>query len=183
MAEVVPEVSAFGFVESDELCGLRCRRSGQLPEFAGGTLADFGTAFYTHAKVPRIRRNFSLKRGGGRFRRILFSFKKELYEMRANEINRSGADWRPFDKCAESESVFMIAKRDDEAAAGWRCGKRAEVEARDNRERAERADKQFVEVVAGDVFDDASAALAEAAGAIHKFRADEEVAGGAVRMA
>ncbi len=40
-----------------------------------------------------------------------------------------------------------------------------------------------MEVVAGDVFDDTAAALAELACAVDEFGADEEVAGGAVKLA
>ncbi len=40
-----------------------------------------------------------------------------------------------------------------------------------------------MEVVAGDVFDYAPAALAEIGGAVDEFGADQEVAGGTVRLA
>ena len=57
-----------------------------------------------------------------------------------------------------------------------------EVEARNDGECAERADEELVEVVAGDVFDDAAAALGESAGAGDEFGADQEVARGAVKL-
>lgn len=182
MAEVVPEVRGFGFVEGNELCGLRSRRCSELSKFAGGTLADFGSAFYAHTEVPGIRWEFCLKCGGRRFGRILYGFKEELHERRADEIDGGRANGRALDKVAERESVFVIGKRDDEAATGRRGGKRAEVETSDDCQSAERADEKFVKVVASDVFDDSSTAFAEAAGAIHKFGADEEVARGAVGM-
>ena len=40
-----------------------------------------------------------------------------------------------------------------------------------------------MEVVAGDIFDDAAAALAKAASTVYKFGANEEVTCGTVRMA
>jgi len=183
LTDVVPEVGAFGFVENDELCVLCLGRCGETIQFAGGALADFRSAFDTDTKMPGIREEFSLKRGGGRFGGIFFGFEEKLHELRAEEIDRSWAKRRAFDEVVESESVFVGVKRDDEAAARWRRRKSAEVESRDNRERAERADEEFVEVIAGDIFNDAAAAFAEAARAVHKFRADEEVARGAVRMA
>jgi hypothetical protein len=183
LTDVVPEVGAFGVVENDELCVLGLGRCGETIQFAGGALADFGSAFDADAEMPGIRGEFSLKRGGGRFGGIFLGFEEELHELRADEIDRSGAKRRAFDESVESESVFVGAKRDDEAAARWRRRKSAEVESRDNRESAARADEEFVEVVAGDVLDDAATTFAKAARAIHKFRADEEVARGAVRMA
>lgn len=182
LTDVVPKVGAFGFVESDELCVLVLGRCGETIQFAGGALADFGSAFDTHAKMPGIREEFSLKRGGGRFGSVFFGFEEKLHELRADEIDGSGAKRRGFDELVESESVFVVAERDDEAAARWQRRKGAEVESGDNRESAERADEKFVEVIAGDVFDHAASAFAEAARAIHEFRADEEVARGAVRM-
>jgi len=88
------------------------------------------------------------------------------------------------DRAAESERSFGARERGDEAAAaGDRSRKRAEVEAGDDGEGAEGADEKLVEVVAGDIFDDAAAALAEFAGAVDEFRADEEIARGAVELA
>ena len=183
MAEVVPEVGAFGVVEGNELCGLRRASSSKLSKFAGGTVADFGSAFDAHAEVPGIHWEFSLEGSGWRFGRILFGFEEELHEMRTDEIDRSSTNWRVLDNLVESESVFRGAERDSEAAARSRGRKRAEVEPSDDGESAEGADEKFVKIIAGDIFDHAAAAFAEAAGAIYKFGADEEVARGAVRMA
>lgn len=105
-----------------------------------------------------------------------------MHELRADEINRGSANWRALGEGTESESVFVSAKGDDKATAGRRCWKSAKVEASDDSESAERADEKFVQIIAGDVFDDAAATLAEAACAIHKLGADEEIAHGAVRM-
>ena len=179
----MPEVGAFGFVESNELRGLRREGSGKRGEFARSTLADFGSAFCADAKVPGIRWEFSLKRGGGGLGGILFGFEKKMHQLRADEIDGGSAKWRAFDKIAENESIFVGAKRNDEAAAPRRFRKSAEVEASDDRESTKRADEKLVKVVAGDVFDDAATAFAEAAGAVNKIGADEEVARGAVRMA
>ena len=159
LADVVPEVCTFGFDESDELRGLCCRGSGDLSKFTGGALTHFRNAFDADAKVPGICGEFSLKRGGGRFGRTLFGFEEELHELRAEEISRSGANRRAFEEVAESESVFVDTKREDEGATCRRGGKSAEVEARYNGESPERADKKFVKVVAGDIFYNASAAF------------------------
>src|SRR5215467_4378001 len=179
----MPKVCTFGLVESEELQGLCYARSGQLCKLAGGAFTDLGNAFNAHTKVPGILGKFSLKRGGRRFGRALFGFEENFHELGADEIDRGGANGRSFDEIAESEGMLVGLKRDNEAAAGGRCWKRAEVEASDGGKSAEGADEQLVEVVAGDVFDDAAAAFAKAACAVNKLRAYEEVAGGAVRMA
>lgn len=132
MADVMPEVGAFGFVEGDELGVFGVGRCGEAIEFSGGALADFESAFDAHAKVPGIRGEFSQEGGGGRLVSILFGFEKELHEVGADQINGSRAKCRGFDKLAKSDSVFVIVKRDDKASARGRCGKSAEVEARDN---------------------------------------------------
>ena len=183
MPEVVPKVGTFRFVESKEMGGLRCGGSDELGEFARGALTNLGNAFYTHAEVPEISRESSLKRGGRRFGRIFFGFKQELHEPWADKINRRSPNGRALNEVTESKSVFVGAKGNDEAAAGG-CGrKRPEAQASDDRKSSERADEKFVKVVAGNVFNDASATLAETARTIHKFGANEEVAGGTVRMA
>jgi len=158
-------------------------RRDETIEFARGALANFRSAFDADAEAPSIRGGFFLKRGRRRLGSIFFGFEEELHELRADEIYGCGAKGCGLDKFAKRESVFRGVKRDDEAVARWRGRKSAEVEASDDRESAESADEKFVEVVAGDVFDDAATAFAEAACAVHKFRADEEVAGGSVRMA
>ena len=124
-----------------------------------------------------------MKRGGGWVGRVLFGFQEKFHELRAYEVDRRGTKRRAFDKAVESEGVFVGAEREDEAAASGRGRKRTEVESRDDSERAERADEKFMKVVAGDIFDDAAAALAEPACAIHKFGADEKITRGAVGMA
>jgi hypothetical protein len=64
------------------------------------------------------------------------------------------------DGSAKSERAFGVGEGCDEAAAACeRSRKGAEVEASDDRECAERADEELVKVVAGDVLDDAAAAL------------------------
>src|SRR5437667_5508269 len=75
------------------------------------------------------------------------------------------------------------ARREEAAAACERSRKCAKVEASDDRERAERADEEFVEVVAGDVLDDAASALGDGAVAGDEFGADQEIAGSAVELA
>lgn len=158
-------------------------RFDETVEFAGGAFTNFGSAFDADAEVPGIRGEFSLKRGGRRLRTIFFGFEEELHELRADEIYGYGAKGCGLNKFAESKSIFVGAKRDDEAEARWRGRKSTEVEASDDRESAERTDEKFVEVVAGDVFNDAATAFAEAAGAVHKFRADKKIARGAIGMA
>lgn len=132
MAEVVPEVGASGFVESDELPVFGLGRCDETIEFARDSLADFCSAFYADAEVPGIRREFSLKRDGGRFWSIFFGFEEELHELGTNQIHRSRAKRGRFDKFAECKSVFVGAKRDDEAPASRRCRKSAEIEAGDD---------------------------------------------------
>src|SRR5690242_7903872 len=88
-----------------------------------------------------------------------------------------------FDKFAERESFLRRAKRHDETTARGRCWKSAEVKPRDDGESAEGADEKFVKVVAGDVLDHSATALAEAAGAVHEFSANKEVARRAIGMA
>jgi len=183
LTQIVPEVGAFGFVESDELGEFCVRDSSYTSKFARGALADFGIAFHADAKMARIGGKFSLERRGGNFGRIVFSFEEELHQLWAHEINRGGAKRRAFDEVDESERVVWRSKGKDEATARGRSRKSAEVEARDDRERAQRADKELVKVVPGDVLDDAAAAFAEAAGAVDEFCANQEVARGAVRMA
>ncbi len=64
------------------------------------------------------------------------------------------------DGSVKNERTFGVGEGCDEATTACeRSRKRAKVEARDDREGAERADEELVEVVAGDVFDDAAAAL------------------------
>ncbi len=62
-------------------------------------------------------------------------------------------------------------------------GKGAEVEAVITARVPSEPIEEFVEVVAGDVFHDAAAALHERAGAVDEFGAEEEVARGAVGLA
>src|SRR5437867_3814048 len=79
--------------------------------------------------------------------------------------------------------AFRVRKRCNEAAAaGDGSRKGTEVKTGDDRQRAERTDEEFVQVVAGYVFHDAAAGLAEMAGAVDEFGADEEIAGGAVEL-
>lgn len=181
LTEVMPEVGAFGFVESEELRVFGLGRCGEAIEFEGGAFADFGRTFDTDAKMPGIRGEPFLKRGCRKFGRFFFGLDNP-HKLRADEIDRGGANWRFFDEFVESESVFVAAKREDEAVAHLRRGKRAEIEPRDDREGAERSDEKLVEIVAGDIFDDAAAAFAEVPSAVHKLRADEEVAGSAIGM-
>lgn len=67
LAEVMPEVGAFGFAESGELRVIAVGRRSEAVKFPGGALADFGSAFHAHAKVPEIGEELSLKCGGWRF--------------------------------------------------------------------------------------------------------------------
>lgn len=92
LAEIVPEVGGLGLVESYELRGLRCGRSGELGEFAGSAVADFGDAFYADAEVPGICREFSLQWRGRRLRGIFTGFEEELHELSADKIAGGRAD-------------------------------------------------------------------------------------------
>src|SRR4029077_19901823 len=87
------------------------------------------------------------------------------------------------DHFLKKERVFGSPERSDKAAARRGGRKRVEVRARDDGESAERTDQEFVQVVAGDVLHHAAATLAEFAGTIDEFSADEEVARSAVGMA
>ena len=86
LTQIVPEVGAFGFVESDELGEFCVRDSSHTSKFARGALADFGIAFHADAKMARIGGKFPLERRGGNFGRIVFSF--EL--TRSTEAGRRG---------------------------------------------------------------------------------------------
>ncbi len=109
---------------------------------------------------------------------------KNLGKTWADDIESQRGEWRLSDGSAKSKRAFSIEERGDEAAAACERGrKRAKVEASDDREGAERADEEFVEVVAGDVLDDAAAALGDGAGAGDEFGADQEIAGSAVELA
>ena len=179
----MPQVSAFGLVEGDQLRGLRRRGSGEMSEFAGGALTNFGSALHADAEMPRLGGKFPMKRCGGLLRRILLCFNEDLHELRANEVRRSGAKRRALDEIVESKSVFRRSKTKHKTTANRRRRKSAEVKACDNRKSAERTDEELVKIIAGDVFDHSAAAFAEATGAIDKFRANEEIAGSAIGMA
>ena len=69
------------------------------------------------------------------------------------------------------------------AAVSLRQSEGAEIEARDDSERTQRTDEQFVQVVAGDILHDAAAAFAERALAVNKLRANQEIARSAVLLA
>src|SRR6266567_1421859 len=133
--------------------------------------------------MPGVSGEFSLKRRRRRLRRIFLGLEEELQKLGADYVDRSGSERRLLDEMAERKSIFGRGKRDDETAARGRRGKGPEVEAGDDGKSAERADQELVEVVAGDVFDDAATALTEATGAVDKFRANQEVPGSAVGMA
>jgi hypothetical protein len=133
--------------------------------------------------MPGVGGKFSLEWREWRFGRMLLGLKEELHELRTYKVDGGRAERGFFDAGSKGESVFGSAGRSYESAAGWRSGKRAEVEASDNSKSAERADEKFMEVIAGDVLDHAAAAFAETAGAVNEFRADEEIASSAVGMA
>lgn len=164
----------------DVICG---GFGGQGGQFAGRAIADFRGTFHTDAKMPGIRGEFPLQGRGGWIGKVFFGVEKKLHKLRADELNGCGSERRMSDEALKMKSVFRGPKGGHESAAGGRGRKGAEVEARDDREGAERADKKLVEIIAGDIFDDAAAAFAELAGAVNKFRADQEVPGGAVGVA
>src|SRR5208337_4802021 len=62
------------------------------------------------------------------------------------------------------------------AAGGLWQSKGAEIEARDDSERTQRTDEQFVQVVAGDILYDTATAFAGCALAVNKLRANQEIA-------
>src|SRR5260370_715948 len=96
---------------------------------------------------------------------------------------RERGERRLSDGSAKSERAFCVGEGCDEATAACeRSRKRTEVEARNDGECTEGADEELVEIVAGDVFDDATAALGESAGAGAEFGADQEVSRGAVQV-
>lgn len=177
----MPEVGAFGFVERGELDVLGFGESGEVGKITSRAVADFWRAFDADTEMPGIGGKLSLERREWRLVRTFFGVEEKLHEVWTDEFDGSRAERRVFDECAEGQNDFGSPGRGDEAAAGRRGRKSSEVEAGDHCESAERADKKLVKVVAGDVFDDAAAALAELAGAVDEFRANEEIAGGAVR--
>ena len=183
LAEVVPEVGAFGFVESDELRVFCFGKRRDAIEFPRGAIAHLGSAFDADAKMPGVCGKFAIKRRCRRLGRISLGFEEEFKKLGADDVDRGGTERRPLDEIAEPKSTFGRGKREDEAAARGRCGKSAEVEAGDDRKSAERADQELVEIVAGDVLDHAATALTEPACAIDKFPANEEVPSRAVSMA
>lgn len=103
--------------------------------------------------------------------RIFLGLEKELHELAADKVDRSGVKRRVLDEIVEGKSVFGRSKRNDEAAAGGRCGKGAEIEARNDGEGTEGTDEKFVKVVAGDVLDNAAATNTKAARLVNEFRA------------
>src|SRR5881398_2903486 len=122
--------------------------------------------------MPGVSGEFSLKRRRRRLRRIFLGLEEELQKLGADYVDRSGSERRLLDEMAERKSIFGRGKRDDETAARGRRGKGPEVEAGDDGKSAERADQELVEVVAGDVFDDAATALTEVTGAVASYRGD-----------
>ena len=183
LAEVVPEVASFGFVESDELRMLCFGKSRDAIEFPRSAIAHLGSAFDADAKMPGVCGKFAIKRRCRRLGRISLGFEEELQKLGADYIDGGRTERRALDEMANCERVFGSAKGNNIAAARGRCGKGAEVEAGDDGKGTERADQQLVEIIAGDVLDDAPAALAMAAGAIDKLRANKEVPSRAVSMA
>ena len=175
LAEVVPEVASFGFVEGDELRMLCFGKSRDAIEFPRGAIAHLGSAFDAG--------KFAIKRSCRILGRISLGLEEELQKLGADYIDGGRTERRALDEMANCERVFGSAKGNNIAAARGRCGKGAEVEAGDDGKRTERADQELVEIIAGDVLDDAPAALAKAAGAIDKLRANKEVPSRAVSMA
>ena len=82
------------------------------------------------------------------------------------------------------ERRFRVEENDaTKVPCAVRQWKRAEIHARDDGERSQRSDQQFVQVVARHVFHDASAAFRLHAFSGHKFHAQAEIADSAVGMA
>lgn len=128
LAEVVPEVGTFGFVESKKLRWLRRWRGGEASEFARRAVANLGNAFHTDAEIPAIAGKFSLQVCNRRLGRIFFAFQEELHELRADEIDRGWPKRSIFDEFGKSESVVGCGEGSDKAAAGGSGRKSAEVE-------------------------------------------------------
>jgi hypothetical protein len=77
----------------------------------------------------------------------------------------------------------VIWKRREEASGGGGDREGAEIEAGDYGESAERADQEFVQVVAGDIFYDAASGFDLRAAAVDEFGAEQEIACSAVGVA
>ena len=56
LAQVVPKVGAFGFIERDELRVFCFGKRYEASEFARSPFADFGSAFDADAEMPGISR-------------------------------------------------------------------------------------------------------------------------------
>lgn len=183
LAEVVPEVGAFGFVESEELRVFCFGKGRDASEFARSAIAHFRSTFDADAKMPGVCGNFALKRCRRELRRVFLGFEEEFEKLGTDYVDGSGTERRLLDEVAERKSIFGSGKGEDQAPARGGCGKGAEVEAGDDGKSAERADQELVKIVAADVLDNTATALTDATGAIDEFRADEEVPRRAVSMA
>src|SRR5580692_440893 len=69
------------------------------------------------------------------------------------------------------------------AARNFRHGKDSKIQPSDDAQCSKRADQQFVQVTSRDIFDHRAAAFAELPFAIHKLRADQQVARSSVLLA
>ena len=132
LAQVVPEVGAFGSVENDELRVFCFGKGRDAREFARSAVAYFRSAFDADAKMPGVCGKFSLKRRRRRLRRILLGFEEEFEKPGADYVDGSGRERRLLDEIAERKSIFGRGKREDETAARGRRRKGAEVEAGDD---------------------------------------------------
>ena len=114
----------------------------------------------------------------GRF----FEVENKLQELRADEFHGSGGEWRSCNQAGKIKSLRGGGEGGYESAGFWRDGKGAQIQARDNGESTERTDEEFVEVVAGYIFDHAPATFAERAGAIDIVSSEKKIAHRAIGM-
>ena len=94
---------------------------------------------------------------------------------RTDEIHESQLQRRFHDCAAKSQGAREIGKSSQKHSPTRRQWKRAEVQSRDDGQSSERADQEFVQIVAGDIFHDASAALRDDALASNKLHAEQEI--------
>src|SRR5882672_1230223 len=154
----------FCVTERHELSGLRSAR--QVAEFARVAVHKSRMSCRCDDYRPLLRRD---PRGSRRRKK----------EMSGSRISDFQYLWRKNGlrySAAETESGFGVRKRRYKGSLRGRQWKRPEIHARDDRERPQRSNQQFMQVVACHIFHDAPAALRYHTLACNKFHAETKVA-------
>src|SRR5579863_5488506 len=118
------------------------------------------------------------KRNGG----ILVGV-EDAGRLGVEHIERQRHQRRMDDFMTRRKRGLVVRKRSEKALRRIRNREGAEIEARDDGERAAGTDKKLVEIVSSDIFDHAAAALDLRAISVDKFCAKEEIARGAIGVA